>query len=77
VAERLSILEARLDLADGDPERALKRLRGRLRGRSRMSSTDGYVVLAIAADALGDDETFEQAVREATDRGADLTALID
>jgi peptidase M1-like protein len=72
--EELKILEARLEMARGDYDKAFKRLRkGLLRGG--LDSTEGYVLLAIAAKATSHREEFDEAMKTARENGADVTVL--
>jgi hypothetical protein len=68
-------LEARLALRAGDPDRALKLLRKAILKRGDLDSTEGFVLLAIAARANGDEATYRTAADTAREKGADLTLL--
>jgi len=75
VQEELKILESRLDMSRGDYDKAFKRLRkGLLRGGG-MDSTEGYVLLAIAAKATSHREEYDEAMKTARENGADVTVL--
>jgi hypothetical protein len=70
----LKILESRLEMSRGSYDKAFKRLRkGLLRGG--LDSTEGYVLLAIAAKATSHKEALDEAVKEARENGADLALL--
>lgn len=74
--EELKILESRLEMSRGTYDRAFKRLRkGLLRGGG-LDSTEGYVLLAIAAKATSHQEELDEAVKEAQENGADLALLM-
>jgi hypothetical protein len=72
--ESLRILESRIDLRSGHAEAAFRRLRKGLR-RGSVDGAEGYVLLAIAAQAAGHDKDYEDAAREARELGADLALL--
>lgn len=73
--EELKILESRLEMRRGLYDKAFKRLRkGLLRGGG-LDSTEGYVLLAIAARATGHPKELEEALKEARENGADLALL--
>ena len=74
--EELKILESRLEMSRGTYDRAFKRLRkGLLRGGG-LDSTEGYVLLAIAAKATSHKDELDEAVKEAQKNGADLALLM-
>jgi hypothetical protein len=74
VAEEQKILDARLALGRGDFDRAFRRLRGGFFSNG-VDSTEGYLLLAIAARAGGHREELDQALKAVKDSGAD-TALL-
>jgi hypothetical protein len=75
IQEELKILESRLEMSRGVYDKAFKRLRkGLLRGGG-LDSTEGYLLLAIAAKQTSHRSEFDEAVKEAKENGADLTAL--
>jgi hypothetical protein len=75
VEEELTAIESRLDIHQGQAERAFKRLRKRVLGRGTVDSTEGYVLLAIAAQATGHGEELKEALKTAKENGADVSAL--
>jgi tetratricopeptide (TPR) repeat protein len=75
IAEELKILESRLEMSRGAYDKAFKRLRKGLLRRGDLDSTEGYVLLAIAAKATSHKEEFDEAVKEARENGADVSAL--
>ena len=73
--EELKILESRLEMSRGVYDKAFKRLnKGLLRGGG-LDSTEGYVLLAIAAKETSHKEAFDEAVKEAKENGADVSVL--
>ncbi|HYU34020.1 MAG TPA: M1 family aminopeptidase [Thermoanaerobaculia bacterium] len=75
VEEELTAIESRLDIRQGDADRAFKRLRKRVLGRGSVEGTEGYVLLAIAAQATGHHEELEKALDTAKENGADVSLL--
>lgn len=74
-SEELKILESRLEMSRGVYDKAFKRLRkGLLRGGG-LDSTEGYVLLAIAARETSHKQEFDEAVKEAKENGADVSVL--
>jgi hypothetical protein len=71
----VAAIEARMALRAGDAERARKLLRKAILKRGDIDSTEGFVLLAIAAHATGDRETYRMAAEAAEEKGADLAAL--
>jgi hypothetical protein len=63
--EEVEVLSARLEIHQGRPEKAFKRLRRGLLKSEDFDSTEGYLLLAIAAQATGDREIYDKAVQEA------------
>jgi len=75
VEEDLKILQSRLEMRRGVYDKAFKRLRKGLLKSGNLDSTEGYVLLAIAAQATGHKEELEEAMKQARENGADLTSL--
>jgi hypothetical protein len=75
VEEDLKILQSRLEMRRGVYDKAFKRLRKGLLKSGSLDSTEGYVLLAIAAQATGHKEELEEAMKQARENGADLTSL--
>jgi hypothetical protein len=73
--ESLAIVESRLDLRSGAPERAFKRLKKGVLRRGTVEGTEGYVLLAIAAHATGNREELKKALEVAKENGADVSLL--
>lgn len=73
--EDLKVIESRLDIRRGDPEKAFKRLNKGLLRRGTLDSTESFVLLAIAAQATGHTEELKKAAEAARENGADLTLL--
>jgi hypothetical protein len=69
------LVEARLRIRRGEHAAALKLLRADYLRRGTRGDAEGLVLAAIAARAVGNTRDFEQAVKLATERGADLSAL--
>jgi tetratricopeptide (TPR) repeat protein len=74
-AEEFKVLQARLEVRRGDYQRAFQRLRKGLLRDGELDSTEGYVLLAIAAKATSHQVEFEEAVKEARENGADVSVL--
>jgi Peptidase family M1 domain len=75
VREEVRALESRLDLRRGQAERVFKRLRKGLLQNEDIDSTESFVLLAIAAQATGNRNELQRAVKTAKENGADLTLL--
>ena len=73
--ESLAIVESRLDLRNGAPEKAFRRLKKGVLRRGTVEGTEGYVLLAIAARATGHREELETALEVAKENGADVALL--
>jgi hypothetical protein len=71
----LDLVEARVELREGDAEAAYRRLKKLLTGRSAVASTEGYMLMAIAARRTGHAEEFDFAIENAAQRGADTSLL--
>jgi hypothetical protein len=74
-SQEFKVLKARLEVRRGDYQKAFQRLRKGLLRDGEIDSTEGYVLLAIAAKATSHQTEFEEAIKEARDNGADLAAL--
>jgi hypothetical protein len=72
-AERI---EARLRIRRGEHAAAFKLLKADYLRHGTRDDAEGLVLLAIAARATGNTEEFERAVELASERGADLSALV-
>ena len=72
--KRLDVYESRIDLLEGDPERAFNRLK-KLDAGFTAVSTEGYMLFAIAAKRVGKEKAFERALRVLRARDADVTLL--
>ncbi len=59
----------------GDYEAAYQRLRGGVLDPKDATSTEGYLLLAIAAAATGHGSELEEALKIARKRGADVSRL--
>ena len=75
VREELRVLESRLDLRQGAADKAFKRLRKGLYKSGAIDGTEGYVLLAIAAQATGNKADLDRATKAAKENGADLALL--
>jgi hypothetical protein len=71
----IKVLDSRLDARKGSWDRIVKRLRHGMLKSKEIDNTEGYVLLAIAAQKTGDRESFDKAAKEAKEHGADLSAL--
>ncbi|HKV13088.1 MAG TPA: hypothetical protein VJ725_33410, partial [Thermoanaerobaculia bacterium] len=66
---------SRLEMRQGVYDKAFKRLRKGLLKSGSLDGTEGYVLLAIAAQATGHKEELAEALKQARENGADLTSL--
>ncbi len=73
--EDLKVIESRLDIRRGDHEKAFKRLNKGLLRKGTLDSTEGFVLLAIAAQATGHTAELKEAIEAAKENGADLALL--
>lgn len=73
----LEVLEARLDLQEGEADRAYRSLRKRVLKREDADSTEAWLLLAIAAEESGHTRERAEAVEEAERRGADVKLLVE
>ncbi len=69
------LLESRLELRAGQPDKVFRRLDREVLDKHRVNSLEGLLLLAIAARATGHDEPFDKAAKKARDRGADVSLL--
>lgn len=74
-AEELRVIESRLDLRRGDYERVFRRLNKALLKRADIDSTEGFVLLAIAAQKTGHAEELQKAKDAVKEAGSDLSVL--
>ena len=72
---RVRLLRSRLEVRRGEYDKAFRRLRKELIADESMDAVEGYVLLAIAAQATGQAAELETALRKARDAGADLASL--
>ena len=72
-----SLIEARVELASMDAPAAFRRLKRLVVGRETVDATEGWLLLAIAAQETGQRETLDQALEVARRRGVDLGPLAD
>jgi len=75
MAEELKVLDARLALSRGDFNRAFRRLHGGIFSGSAVDSTEGKLLLAIAAQATGRKDELAEALKAVKDSGADVALL--
>lgn len=73
--EEIKVLESRFDARKGAYDKIVKRLRYSLLESKEIDSTEGYVLLAIAARETGSKDDYEKALRKARSNGSDLSAL--
>jgi tetratricopeptide (TPR) repeat protein len=76
VGEELRLIQSRLEMRRGVYDKAFRRLRKGVLGSGSLDSTEAYVLLAIAAQATGNQKEMEEAVKTARENGADVTALV-
>ncbi len=69
------VLEARMEVRRGAYEQAYQRLRGGVLDQNDVTSTEGYLLLAIAAKETGRREELAEAIEVARQRGADVSRL--
>ncbi|MEM7352887.1 MAG: M1 family aminopeptidase [Acidobacteriota bacterium] len=69
------ILAARLEIRRGEHEAAFQRLNRGVLDRRDAAATEGYLLLAIAADATGRQHELGEALAVARQRGADISRL--
>ncbi len=69
------VAEARIEVRRGDYQAAYQRLRDGVLDPKDATSTEGYLLLAIAARAIGHGSELEEALEIARQRGADVSRL--
>ncbi len=74
-ASAFEILEARIEVRRGDYPAAITRLRGDVLDPEDSTSTEGYLLLAIATKATGQIPELEEVLEIARRRGADVSLL--
>ena len=62
VGEELRLIQSRLEMRRGVYDKAFRRLRKGVLGSGSLDSTEAYVLLAIAAQATGNQKEMEEAV---------------
>lgn len=72
---RLVLTECRLALRRGEHESVRKRLRKLMLGKGSIADTEGYLMLAIAAKALGNTEDLDTALEVLRNREVDTSLL--
>lgn len=71
----LTRTEARIQIQRGEYEAAFKRLNKLMMQKHRSDSTEGYLLLAIAARALGKEAVLTDSLEAAEEKGADFAAF--
>ena len=74
-ASAFEITEARIEVRRGDHQAAFQRLRDGVLDPRDATSTEGYLLLAIAAHAIGNRDELEQTLEIARRRGADISRV--
>ena len=74
-ASAFEITEARIEVRRGDHLAAFQRLRDGVLDPRDATSTEGYLLLAIAAQATGHQDELEKTLEIARRRGADISRL--
>ena len=75
VRGEVDVLQSRLDLRAGRFAEAFRRLKKVVLRRGSVDSAEAHLLLGVAALRTGDKEAFEDAVKAAEERGADVRAL--
>jgi len=75
VRGEVDVLQSRLDLRAGRFAEAFRRLKKVVLRRGSVDSAEAHLLLGVAALRTGDKEAFEDAVKAAEERGADVKAL--
>lgn len=75
VRGEVDVLQSRLDLRAGRFAEAYRRLKKVVLRRGSVDSAEAHLLLGVAALRTGDKEAFEDAVKAAEERGADVKAL--
>jgi hypothetical protein len=71
----VTLLQARLDVRQGEYEKAFRRLRKGVTAEGDLENGEGYALLAIAARATGHAEELEKALKKARENGVDVALL--
>ena len=71
----LTRIEARIQIQRGEYEAAFKRLNKLMMQKHRSDSTEGYLLLAIAARAQGKEVVLADSLEAAEAKGADIAAF--
>jgi tetratricopeptide (TPR) repeat protein len=74
-SQEFVLIECRLDLRAAAFDKVFRRLNRKILEQHQQDSLEGLLLLAIAARATGHGEPFEQAVKKARERGADVSLL--
>lgn len=69
------VLRARLEIRQGDYEKAYRRLRKGVITSETLETSEAYVLLAVAAQKSGHADDFLRALKRARDTGADVSLL--
>lgn len=69
------VLRARLEIRQGDYEKAYRRLRKGVIASETLYTSEAYVLLAVAAQKSGHADDFLRALKWARDTGADVSVL--
>ena len=69
------VLRARLEIRQGDYEKAYRRLRKGVIASETLATSEAYVLLAVAAQKSGHADDFLRALKWARDTGADVSVL--
>ena len=75
VRGEVDLVQSRLDLRAGRFGDAYRRLKKAVLRRGTVDSAEAHLLLAVAALRTGEREAFEDAVKAAEERGADVTSL--
>ena len=75
VRGEVDVLQSRLDLRAGRFVEAFRRLKKVVLRRGSVDSAEAHLLLGVAALRTGDKEAFEDAVKAAEERGADVKKL--
>src|SRR5262249_38756128 len=73
--EEIKVLDARLAMRRGDLNRAFRLLHGGIFSGNGVDSTEGQLLLAIAAQATGRKEELADALKALKDSGAEMGLL--
>jgi len=75
VRGEVDVLQSRLDVRAGRFSEAYRRLKKAVLRRRIVDSAEAYLLLGVAALRTGDKQTFDDAVKAAEERGADVKTL--